>query len=50
VKDIGNTLGSYIKTNIERAKAGLATCAHICVEVYLGKGMPNKMIIKWENL
>lgn len=42
-EDIGNTLGSYIKTEIERAKKGLCTYTNICVEIDLTKGLPDKM-------
>jgi len=48
-EDIENTLGKYIKTNIERVTARLCTHAHICVEIDLSKGLSNKMILKREN-
>jgi hypothetical protein len=43
-------LDSYIKTDFERAEAGLCTYTHICVEIDLNKGLLDKMILRQENL
>ena len=48
---IGNTLGKYI--NKLEPKAPMFSCARICVEVYLEKGLPNAINLSidgWNHL
>jgi hypothetical protein len=47
MEDIGNILGSYIKTYFERATKRLYTYGFPCVEINLSKGILNKMILKY---
>lgn len=39
LEGIGNILGRYIKTNLERPNKGIFTFSRICVEVDLSKGL-----------
>jgi hypothetical protein len=43
--DIGNTLGSCIKIEVEKSVVGLSMHAHIFVDIDLNKGLMNKMIL-----
>lgn len=47
--DIGNSLGRHLKMDLERAEAGMTTYARTCVEVDISKGLPEKMILNWNN-
>jgi len=49
LEDIGNLLGSYIKSDKERQDKGLFTYARICVEIDLSKGLPDRMHLKHES-
>jgi len=48
LEGIGNSLGKYIKTDLERIDERIYTFARICVEVDLSKGLPDniKLIYK----
>lgn len=47
LETIGNCLGRFVKSGTERVSKGLATFAHICVELDLSKGLPDKIFIDW---
>lgn len=54
LEGIGNTLGRYIKTNIQRLEERIFTFARICVEVDLSKGLPESIQLihnqqKWKQ-
>jgi len=49
LEDIGNLLGSFIKSDKERQDKGLFTYARICVEIDLSKGLPDRMHLKHES-
>eukprot|EP00253_Pinus_taeda_P024239 PITA_24239 len=42
LEGIGNSIGKYIKTDLERIEERIYTFAHICVEVDLSKGLPKR--------
>ena len=39
----------FLTIDIEREELGLATFAHICIEVVLRKGIPDKIFLNWNN-
>jgi hypothetical protein len=45
-EDIGNTLGIFVKYELEKTQQNLFSYAHIYVENDLSKGIPNVRIIK----
>jgi len=51
LEGIGNSIGKYIKTDLERIDERLFTFARICVEVDLSKGLPDniRLIYKQQN-
>jgi len=49
LEDIGNLLGSFIKSDKERQDKGLFTYARICVEIDLSKGLPDRIHLKHES-
>lgn len=46
---IGNTLGKHIKTDAERHLKWIFTFASICVEVDLSQGLPESIILNFNN-
>jgi len=46
---IGNTLGRMLKIDAERHIKGIFTFARICVEVDLSKGLPESIILNFNN-
>ena len=49
LRAIGNSLGKYLKTDIERETMGLATYARIYVEVDLSEGLLDHLTLIWKN-
>ena len=49
LRAIGNSLGKYLKTDIEQAKRGLATYARICIKVDLSEGLLDQIILSWKS-
>lgn len=49
LEDIGNLLGRFIKSDSERKEQGLFTYARICLEIYLSKGLPDRLQLKHES-
>lgn len=51
LEGIGNSIGKYIKTDLERIDERVYTFARICVEVDLSKGLPDniRLIYKQQN-
>jgi hypothetical protein len=49
LEEIGNTLGVFVKIDVERVVAGLCTYARIYVEIDIGKGLLDIMILKHES-
>eukprot|EP00253_Pinus_taeda_P017483 PITA_17483 len=51
LEGIGNSIGKYIKADLERIDERLYTFARICVEVDLSKGLPDniRLIYKQQN-
>ena len=47
---IGNSLGTYIKLDIERALTRLSTYTHICDEIDLSKDPLDRVFFKWRNV
>lgn len=43
LEGIGNNIGKYIKTDLERIDERIYTFARICVEVDLSKGLPDNI-------
>lgn len=46
---IGNTLGRMLKIDKERHIKGIFTFARICVEVDLSRGLPEGIILNFNN-
>ena len=46
---IGNSIVKFLKIDIDREKSGLATYSRICVEAYLSKGLPEKILFIWKD-
>lgn len=44
-----NSIGKFLKIDIDRAMLRLDTFAHICVEEDMNKGFPDKFFLKWIN-
>jgi hypothetical protein len=44
---LGNALGRFIKTDIDRITKGFITFARICVEIDLSQGLPDRILIDW---
>ena len=49
LKDIGNTLGKYIKIYVERYDVALCTYALICIEIHLNEGILDNMFLKRDD-
>ena len=46
---IGNSLGNFLKIDVDRFTIVIFTFARICVEVDLGKGLPNRILSYHNN-
>lgn len=49
LESIGNSLGRYIKTDMERLENRIFTFARICVEVDLSKGLPENIMLIYKQ-
>ena len=49
MQDIGNSLGKFLKVDIDRTEKRLATYACICVEVDLSEGFPDQIMLIWKS-
>jgi len=46
---IGNSLGKFLKTDEDRTIRGIFTFARICVEVDLSQGLPDHIVLNFNN-
>jgi hypothetical protein len=46
---LGNALGRFIKTDTYKIAKGFITFAHICVEIDLSQGLPDRILIYWDE-
>jgi hypothetical protein len=44
---LGNTLGRFIKSDMDQISKGFITFAHICVEIDLSQGLSDRILINW---
>jgi hypothetical protein len=46
---LGNALGRFIKIDTDRITKGFITFARICVEIDLSQGLPDRILIDWDE-
>ena len=46
---ISNKIGFFLKIDLDRAQKWLATYVQICLEADLSEGLPDNIILKWNN-
>ena len=49
LESIGNSIGRYVKTNMERIEVRIYTFSRICVEVDLSKGLPENIMLIYQQ-
>ena len=49
LKEIGNSLGKYVATDVDRIQKGMATYACICIELDLSEGLPEQITLNWNS-
>lgn len=49
MEGIGNSIGKYVKTDLERIDERIYTFARICVEVDLSKGLPDNIRLVYKQ-
>lgn len=47
---MGNLIGKFLKTDVERVSRGIFTFTRICVEVDLSQGLPDNIILIQNNI
>ena len=48
LEEIGNILGTFIKSDSNRNEQGVFAYARLCVEIDLNKGLPDRLQLKHE--